>query len=95
MNNRRVMLDFNGIFTAGTKKIMRRLDSEIENFKRREESAAHALAEMLRLMQGKHTTLATSFADLLGDGGPTDETAEEMIGTIREWRDTPSDRSLE
>lgn len=74
---------------------MRRLDTEIESFKRREEAAAQARAEILRLAQGKRTTLATDFADLLGDGGPADETADQMIQAIREWRDTPSNRSLD
>lgn len=74
---------------------MRRLDSEIESFKRREETAAHARDEILRLVQGQHTSLATGFTDLLGNGGPPDETADEMIRAIREWRDTPSNRSLD
>ena len=74
---------------------MRRLDSEIESFKRRDEATAHARAEILRLAQGQRTTLATSFVDLFGNGGPSDETADEMIRTIREWRDTPSNRSLD
>jgi len=74
---------------------MRRLDSEIDNLRRREEAAAHARAEILRLAQGQQTALATGFTDLLGDGGPSDETADEMIRAIREWRDTLSDRSLD
>jgi hypothetical protein len=73
---------------------MRRLDTEIESFRKREETAAQARGEILRLAQGQRTTLATSFGDLLGDGGPSDETADEMIQAIREWRDTPSSRSL-
>lgn len=74
---------------------MRRLEGEIESFRRREEAAAHARAEILRLMQGERTALATGFAALLGDGGPSDETADEMIRAIRKWRDTPSNRSLD
>ncbi|MEN3330288.1 MAG: hypothetical protein V7638_5095 [Acidobacteriota bacterium] len=74
---------------------MRRFDSEIESLKRREETAAQARVEILRLAQGQHTTLATDFGDLLGDGGPSDETADEMIQAIREWRDTLSSRSLD
>ena len=74
---------------------MRRLDGEIESFKRREEAAAQARAEILRLAQGQRTVLATEFDDLLGDGGPSDETADEMIQAIRGWRDTPSNRSLD
>jgi hypothetical protein len=65
---------------------MRRLDSEIDNFRRREEAVAHARAEIIRLAQGQRTALATGFTDLLGDGGPSDETADEMILTIDEWR---------
>lgn len=74
---------------------MRRLDSEIENFKKREETAAQARAEILRMAEGQRTALAIDFADLLGDGGPSDETADEMIQAIRDWRDTPSNRSLD
>lgn len=74
---------------------MRRLDSEIESFRRREQAAAQARAEILRLSQGQRTTLATDFDDLLGDGGPSDETADEMIQAIRKWRDTLSNRSLD
>jgi len=74
---------------------MRRLDIEIESFKRREETAAHARAEILRLARGQRTAFATSFADLLGNGGPSDETADEMIQAIREWRATTSNRSLD
>ena len=74
---------------------MRQLNSEIENFKRREEAAAEARAEILRLVQGQRTALATDFNDLLGDGGPSDETADEMIRVIREWRNTRSNRSLD
>jgi hypothetical protein len=62
---------------------MRRLDSEIENLRKREKAVAHARAEILRLVQGKETALATGFADLLGDGGPANETADEMIKAIR------------
>ena len=74
---------------------MRRLEGEIESFKRREEAAAHARAEILRLAQGERTALATGFTALLGDGGPQDETADEMIRAIRKWRDTPSNRSID
>ena len=54
-----------------------------------------AREEILRLASGKQANLATSFDDLLGDGGPPDETADEMIHAIREWRDLPSSRSLD
>jgi hypothetical protein len=74
---------------------MRQIDTEIEGFRERERQAAHAREELLRAAQSRQATLATSFADLLGDGGPADETADDMIRTIREWRDTPSNRSLD
>jgi hypothetical protein len=74
---------------------MRRLDNETKSYKQREGAADQARAEILRLAQGQRDTLATSFGDLLGDGGPSDETADEMIQAIREWRDTPSNRSID
>jgi hypothetical protein len=69
---------------------MRRLDSKIDSFKNREAAVAQARATILRLAQGQRDTLATSFADLLGDGGPPEETTDEMIEAIREWRGTQS-----
>ena len=45
---------------------------------------------LIRGVKGQRTAVATDFADLLGDGGPSDETADEMIRTVREWRDVPS-----
>ena len=54
-----------------------------------------AREEILRLAQSHRSNLATRFEDLLGDGGPSDETADEMIRAIREWRDVPSTRSLD
>ena len=74
---------------------MRRLDIEREGANHQEKATAQARAEILRLAQSQRDTLATSFSDLLGDGGPSDETADEMIQAIREWRDTPSNRSLD
>jgi len=43
--------------------------------------------EILRLAERQRASLAAKFEDLLGDGGPADETADEMIRAIREWRD--------
>ena len=80
-------------FGSGT--LMRRLEGEIESCKRREEAAAYARAEVLRLAQGQETALATTYADLLGNGGPSDESADEMIRSVREWRNTASNRSLD
>jgi len=74
---------------------MRQIDTETESFREHARKAADARAEILRMAQSQRATLAKSFADLLGDGGPTDETADDMIRAIREWRDTPSNRSLD
>jgi hypothetical protein len=41
---------------------MRRLDTEIENFRKHEEAAAQARAEIVRLVQGQQTALASGFA---------------------------------
>ncbi|HEV7396806.1 MAG TPA: hypothetical protein VGN86_09885 [Pyrinomonadaceae bacterium] len=73
---------------------MRRLDTQRELVKQQEQAIAQARAELLRLSRSQRDTLATSFGDLLRDGGPSDETADEMIQAIREWRDTPSNRRL-
>lgn len=65
------------------------------HLKHQEHATAQARAEILRLAQSQRDTLATSFGDLLGNGGPPDETADEMIQAIREWRDAPSNGSLD
>jgi hypothetical protein len=66
---------------------------DAENFNRRPADIA-ARDEILRRATSQQTNLATKFEDLLGDGGPPDEAADEMIRAIREWRDVPSTRSL-
>jgi hypothetical protein len=70
---------------------MKRIDTDANN----ERAEMTARAEILRLTQNHQSNLATKFEDLLGDGGPPDETADEMVRAIREWRDVPSTRSLE
>ena len=74
---------------------MRQLNTETESLSKREPPVSEACAEILRLAQSQRASLATSFADLLGDGGPSEETADEMIQAIREWRDTPSNRNID
>lgn len=74
---------------------MRRLDTESGGVKHQEQATAQARAEILRLAQGQRDKLATSFGQLPGDGGPPDETVDEMIQAIREWRDAPSNGSLD
>ena len=70
---------------------MKRIDSQQINGR----AQMMAREEILRLAQSHRSNLATKFEDLLGDGGPPDETADEMIRVIREWRDVPSTRSLD
>jgi hypothetical protein len=60
-----------------------------------EDEAARARAELLRSAAAQDTRLAANFAELLGDGGPADETADDMIHAMRAWRDAPSTRRLE
>jgi hypothetical protein len=71
---------------------MKRIDSTHPGDMR---SSEVVRAEILRLAQQQESALATTFQELLGNGGPPDETADEMISAIRQWRDTPSPRSLE
>ena len=52
-------------------------------------------AAVLRLAHKQKSALATTFQELLGNGGPPDETADEMICAIRQWRNTSSPRGLE
>ena len=71
---------------------MKRIDSDRAGDMR---SSEVVRAEVLRLAQQQKPALATTFQELLGNGGPSDETADEMISAIRQWRDTSSPRSLE
>jgi biotin synthase-like enzyme len=70
---------------------MKRIDAEQINGR----AEMMAREEILRLAESRQANLATKFEDLLGDGGPPDEKADEMIRAIREWRDVPSTRSLD
>jgi hypothetical protein len=63
--------------------------------KHQQPGTAQAHAEILRLAQTQQAAPAASFGDLLGDGGPPDETADQMIQAIREWRDGPSTSNLD
>jgi len=70
---------------------MKRLDSQQINGR----AEVVAREEILRLAQSQRSNLAMKFEDLLGDGGPSDEKADEMIRAIRDWRDALSTRSLD
>ena len=65
---------------------MKRIDTD--NINGRAEIMARE--ELLRTAKVGRANLATKFEDLLGDGSPADETADEMVRAIREWRDLPS-----
>jgi hypothetical protein len=45
------------------------------------------------LAEGQDIGLAMTFDDLLGDDDATDETADDIIGAVRAWRDVPPPRS--
>jgi hypothetical protein len=70
---------------------MKRID--MDDFNERETEML-AREDILRLPKSRQANLATKFEDLLGDGGPPNETADEMIRAIRQWRDVPSTRSF-
>jgi hypothetical protein len=74
---------------------VRQIDDHVQELRRRELATAEARERIFRIAESRQGTLATSFEDLLGDGGPDEETADEMIRAIREWRDMDSDRSLD
>ena len=62
---------------------MKQIDSD--SFNRRAPELV-AREKILRLAKSQQANLAASFEDLLGDGGQADETADEMIRAMREWR---------
>lgn len=62
---------------------MKQIDTD--SFNRRAPEIV-AREEILRLAKSQQPNLAATFEDLLGDGGPPNETADEMILAIREWR---------
>ncbi len=74
---------------------MKRLQTKDEAFDGPDSSSFVESREALLGLATRRETLANSFDELLGDGGPSDETADEMIVRIREWRDIPSSRSLD
>ncbi len=61
----------------------------------REHGTAESRAGLLHLAHTQRGTLATTFDELLGDGSPPDETADDMICAVRAWRDVPSNRKLD
>lgn len=70
---------------------MKRVDANQINGR----SGIMARKQILRLAESQRFNLATKFDDLLGDGGPPNETADQMVRMIRKWRDIPPTRSLE
>lgn len=65
---------------------IKRIDANQTN----ERSEIVARQKLLRLAESQGSNLASQFEDLLGDGGRPNETADEMISAIREWRDASS-----
>ncbi len=62
---------------------------------KRARETKEAREKLMRLAEAQGATLATSFDELLGSGGDdTDETADDIIRAVREWRNTPSHRRL-
>jgi len=70
---------------------MKRIDTHSS---RREPASEIARAEAFRLAKSREANLATNFDDLLGDGGPPDETADDMVRAIGEWRPRASTNEL-
>ena len=70
---------------------MRIIDTENLRNAPREQRARDEILRQARSQQ----SLANKFEDLLGDGGQPNETADEMVRAIREWRDFSSARSPE
>ena len=60
--------------------------NHVSRERKREEILRHASSDPF---------LAKNFEGLVGDGGQPNETADEMIRAIREWRDFTTARSLE
>lgn len=59
---------------------------------------AEARAELLRLAEEQGVSPVTNFDDLLGDPLPEDEgddDVDDFLCLLREWRSTPSTRSIE
>jgi hypothetical protein len=63
----------------------------------RARESAEARAELLRLAEAQGVSPVTDFDELLGDPAPEDEGSDdvdEFLRWLREWRDTPSTRSI-
>jgi hypothetical protein len=61
-------------------------------------SEYHTAAASTEQHQGsaaQNIPLATTFDELLGEDEATDETADDIIRTVRAWRDVTSSRSLD
>jgi hypothetical protein len=57
-----------------------------------------ARAELLRLAEEQDVAPVTNFDELLGDpdlDDPSEGTVDDFLRSLREWRETPSNRSIE
>jgi hypothetical protein len=52
----------------------------------RERELAEARSELVNIALRQNIKPAETFDELLGDGGPDDETADDMIRAIDGWR---------
>ena len=60
-----------------------------------ERDAAEASPVKHELADVQGVCLATTFDDLFGEEDAIDETADDIIRTVRAWRDVTSSRSLD
>ncbi len=69
-----------------------------KNDQDRAREIAEARASLLRLAEEQGVSPVTSFDDLISEPFPDDEgddNIDEFLRNLREWRDTPSARSIE
>ena len=73
-------------------------DASPKDTKDRAHEIAEARIELLRLAEEQGVSPVTNFDDLLGDASPEDAgdaSVDEFLRALREWRSTPSHRSVE
>ena len=76
---------------------MSQIDTTPQDTDERARKVAEARAELLRMAEEQGARLATTFEELLGDPSEGDSEKEEVddfLRSLREWRSTPSHRSI-
>ncbi len=64
----------------------------------RVQEALAARAELLRLAEEQGVSPVTNFDEILGDpdpGDPSEGSVDDFLRSLREWRETPSNRGVE